>query len=298
MSEPMLKPRESTTPPGVVNAFSVDVEDYFQVEAFKSVITPSSWDSRPSRVVKNTQRVLAVLASANVRATFFVLGWVAERFPSLVRQIYAAGHEVASHGYAHQAAHSQTAAEFRDDVRRSKALLQDCIGQRVRGFRAPTFSIGRSNWWAYDVLAEEGYDYSSSIYPISHDLYGIPDAPRVPFTPLRGAGFLEIPIATLRLFGKNQPCGGGGYFRLLPYPVSRWCISRTNHHDHLPCVFYCHPWEFDPEQPRVSSISTKSRFRHYLNIDKMERRAVRLLNDFAWTRMDELFLEDSKCGPA
>jgi len=208
-----------------------------------------------------------------------------------VRNIHAGGHEIASHGYAHQAAHTQTAAEFREDVRRAKAILENCAGQRVRGFRAPTFSITRSNWWAYEVLAEEGYDYSSSIYPIAHDLYGIPDAPRTPFKPLADTGFLEIPVATLRLLGKNRPCGGGGYFRLLPYPVSRWCIDRTNRHDGLACVFYCHPWEFDPEQPRVSSISMKSRFRHYLNIDKMEGRAERLLGDFAWTRMDALFLE-------
>ena len=292
MSEPALTLGGSAAPLGVINAFTVDVEDYFQVEAFKSVVDPSGWDSRPSRVVGNTERVLALLAAANVQATFFILGWIAERFPSLVHQIHAARHEVASHGYAHQAVHTQTPKAFRDDVRKSKAILEDCIGERVRGFRAPTFSINRSNWWAYDVLAEENYDYSSSIYPISHDLYGMPDAPRVPFTPLNGAAFLEIPVATLRFLGKNRPCGGGGYFRLLPYPVSRWCINRTNQYDRLPCVFYCHPWEFDPEQPRVSSISMKSRFRHYLNIHKMEGRAAKLLSDFAWTRMDTLFLDD------
>jgi polysaccharide deacetylase family protein (PEP-CTERM system associated) len=271
----------------------VDVEDYFQVEAFKDAVDRASWDTRPSRVVGNTERVLAVLASANVRATFFILGWVAERFPSLVQQIHSDGHEVASHGYAHQSALSQTIREFRDDVRRAKAILEDCSGVRIRGYRAPTFSISKANWWAYEVLADEGYAYSSSIYPVSHDLYGMPDAPRTPFRPLSDRNIWEIPVATLRLLGKNRPCGGGGYFRLLPYSLSRWSIMRANTHDGLPCVFYCHPWEFDPEQPRMSSISMKSRFRHYLNIDKTERRAARLLGDFAWARMDELFLQDN-----
>jgi polysaccharide deacetylase family protein (PEP-CTERM system associated) len=296
MSAAGLAQRQQVNPAKTVNAFTVDVEDYFQVEAFKGVVERSSWESRPSRVVGNTERVLALLASANVQATFFILGWVAERFPSLVRQIQLGHHEIASHGYAHQPASSQSRDEFRDDVRRAKAILEDLSGTRVRGYRAPTFSIGRANWWAYDVLAEEGYEYSSSVYPIAHDLYGTPDAPRFPFRPLKNSAMLEIPPATLRLLGKNRPCGGGGYFRFLPYPVSRWCIDRTNAVEHRPCVFYCHPWEFDPDQPRIASISPKSRFRHYLNLARMEGRAARLLRDLAWSRMDKIYLEDSRCA--
>ncbi|MGH6877228.1 MAG: XrtA system polysaccharide deacetylase, partial [Rhizomicrobium sp.] len=234
---------------------------------------------------------LSLLDRAGVRATFFVLGWIAERFPSLVGEILCGGHEVASHGYAHELAHHQTPSRFRDDVRRAKNILEACAGVRVRGFRAPTFSIGRENWWAYEVLAEEGHEYSSSLYPISHDTYGMPDAPRFSFRPITGNPLLEIPIATVRLFGRNLPCGGGGYFRLAPYALSRWCIGRTNSADRVPCVFYCHPWEFDVGQPRVEGSSLKSRFRHYVNIGAMERRVTRLLCDFAWGRIDQIHLE-------
>jgi polysaccharide deacetylase family protein (PEP-CTERM system associated) len=272
------------------NAFSVDVEDYFQVEAFKGVVDRASWDSRPARVVESTARILALLKAAEASATFFVLGWVAERFPSLVQRIHAEGHEIASHGYAHEKAGSQTRSEFRDDVRRAKIILEDCIGARVRGFRAPTFSIGRENWWAYAILEEEGYAYSSSIYPIVHDLYGMPDAPRAPFYPLKAGNFLEIPVATVKLLDRNRPCGGGGYFRLMPYALSRWCIARINRVDQMPCVFYCHPWEFDAGQPRLVQASLKSRIRHYLNIGAMERRIARLLKDFMWGRIDQVYL--------
>lgn len=277
--------------PAVKNAFTVDVEDYFQVEAFKSTIGFESWSSWPARVQQNTGRVLDLLRETNAKATFFVLGWVAERYPNLVRRIASEGHEVASHGYAHRTIHSMSSAEFRDDLRRSKGILENCSGAPVTGFRAPTFSITRATWWAYDVLQEEGFLYSSSIYPIAHDLYGIPNAPRTPFHPLGAGGILEIPIATIRLFNRNGPCGGGGYFRLLPYFFSRWCISRTNGREGQPCVFYCHPWEFDPDQPRMHSISTASKFRHYVNIARMEQRIARLLQDFSWTRMDSLFLQ-------
>jgi polysaccharide deacetylase family protein (PEP-CTERM system associated) len=285
-----MEARNIEGPGKVINAFSVDVEDYFQVEAFSAVVDRLSWPSRPSRVVESTQRVLSLLEAAGVRATFFVLGWVAERFPRLLGDIRSGGHEIASHGYAHELARAQTRSRFRDDVRRAKDVLENCAGVRVRGFRAPTFSIGRENWWAYDVLAEEGYEYSSSLYPISHDLYGMPEAPRIPFRPLVGSPLLEIPIATLRLLGNNLPSGGGGYFRLAPYALSRWCIRRTNRAEHVPCVFYCHPWEFDIYQPRIDGISLKARFRHYLNIGRMEHRVTRLLRDFAWGRMDEIYL--------
>jgi polysaccharide deacetylase family protein (PEP-CTERM system associated) len=277
----------------MMNAFSVDVEDYFQVEAFKSRIEPSSWDSRPTRVQQNTERVLELLDETGTHATFFILGWVAERFPSLVRTICARGHEVASHGHAHAAAHSQTSEQFRNDIRHSKKILEDGAGVRVRGYRAPTFSISAKNWWAYDVLAEEGYEYSSSLYPVTHDLYGLPTGPRKPFRPLASGTFVELPLPTLRIFNKNRPCGGGGWFRLFPYAASRLCISRINRVEESPCIFYCHPWEFDPGQPRIANIPLKSRIRHYLNLGAMEGRVRRLLRDHAWGRIDEVFLPAS-----
>lgn len=280
----------------VVNAFSVDVEDYFQVEAFKSVVRRTDWDRQPSRVAANTDRMLELLEAADVRATFFVLGWVAERFSDMVSRIAARGHEVASHGYSHELVHAQTPNEFRHDIRRAKKLLEDIVGKKVRGFRAPTFSIGSRNWWAYDVLAEEDYEYSSSIYPISHDLYGMASAPRRPFRPLESEGFLEIPMTTVRLLNKNRPCAGGGYFRLLPYDVSRWCLQRVNTVDRMPCVFYCHPWEIDVDQPRIPRAPLKSRIRHYLNIGEMADRIARLLRDFSWGRIDDIYLPPGVTG--
>jgi polysaccharide deacetylase family protein (PEP-CTERM system associated) len=249
------------------------------------VIRASDWDSFAPRVEKNTQRLIALFGKANVKGTFFTLGWVAERFPQLVRDLHAAGHEVASHGFAHQRANRQTAEEFRSDIRRAKAHLEDLTGAPVKGYRAPTFSIGRENWWAYDVLAEEGYRYSSSLYPVSHDLYGVPDAPTTPFQPTHSP-LVEIPLSTVKLFGKNMPCSGGGYFRLLPYAFSRWCIGRVARDGRH--IFYCHPWEFDPEQPRIAA-SRKSRFRHYTNIARMHGRVERLLSEFSWDRMDRVF---------
>jgi polysaccharide deacetylase family protein (PEP-CTERM system associated) len=280
-----------------VNAFTVDVEDYFQVEVFKDVVDRESWDGRPSRVEGSTERVLGILDAAGARATFFVLGWVAERFPLLVRRIQANGHEIASHGHGHEMASVQTRNEFRSDVRRAKRTLEDCAGVRVRGFRAPTFSIGRKTWWAYEILAEEGYLYSSSIYPIAHDLYGMPTAPRTPFHPLGMCDFLEIPVATVRFLGANRPCGGGGYFRLMPYALSRRLIDRVNRLETMPCVFYCHPWEFDVGQPRIERASIKSQLRHHLNIGAMERRIARLLRDFAWGRIDEIYLAAGEATP-
>jgi polysaccharide deacetylase family protein (PEP-CTERM system associated) len=281
-----------------VNAMSVDVEDYFQVEAFKGVVDRASWDDRPSRVGENTTRMLDLFDAAATRATFFVLGWIAERYPQIVRQIQARGHEVASHGFAHELAHAQTRHEFRADVRRAKSLLEEISGTQVRGFRAPTFSIGSANWWAYEVLAEEGYEYSSSIYPVSHDLYGMPTAPRKPFRPIGAHAFLEIPVATVRLLGNNRPCGGGGYFRLFPYTMSRWCIRRVNRIDAMSCVFYCHPWELDMDQPRITLAPLKSRVRHYVNISAMEQRLARLLHDFSWSRIDKVYSISPRCATA
>lgn len=274
----------------LINAFSVDVEEHFQVEAFAGLINRLNWDDQPSRAALSTGRVLDVLAAAGVKGTFFVLGWVAERIPDLVRRIAAEGHEIASHGYDHRRLTELTPAEFREDARHAKRLIEDCTGQPVKGFRAPTFSINSRSWWAYELLAEEGYRYSSSVYPIKHDLYGMPEAPRTVFAPLPKTQFLEIPIATVRLMGGNRPCGGGGYFRLMPYGISRRLINRLNGVERLPCVFYCHPWEFDLEQPHFTSAPLKSKVRHYLNIGKMESRIRKLLSDFRWGRMDEIFL--------
>jgi polysaccharide deacetylase family protein (PEP-CTERM system associated) len=285
-----LRPQNILADNARANALTVDVEDYFQVEAFKGVISNDSWDNIPTRVEANTQRLLDMFAQADIKATFFVLGWVAERHPEIVRRIHAAGHEVGSHGYAHQLAHLQSRDIFRDDIQRSKRLLEDISGERVKGYRAPTFSVRRSNWWAYDVLAEEGYDYSSSLYPVSHDLYGTPDAPIAPFHPTE-SGLLEIPLSTMKIGGRNLPCSGGGYFRLLPYAVSQWCIERSLAQRRSPFVFYCHPWEFDAGQPRIQA-GAKSRFRHYTNIARMQGRVARLFEDFRWNRMDHVFARE------
>jgi polysaccharide deacetylase family protein (PEP-CTERM system associated) len=272
---------------GLTNALTVDVEDYFQVSALAPHFDRSSWDAQPCRVERNVQRLLALFHENGARATFFTLGWVAERYPQLVRDIVAAGHELASHGYGHQRASDQTRAAFGDDVRSAKALLEDLGGQPIRGYRAPSFSIGLGNLWAFDVLLEAGYRYSSSVYPVQHDHYGMPDAPRFPYE--SRPGLLEIPITTTRLLGRNLPAGGGGYFRLAPYEISRWALRRVNQLDQRPAIFYFHPWEIDPGQPRVHEASLKTRFRHYVNLHKTEPRLEQLLRDFRWGRVDEIF---------
>lgn len=277
----------------LTNAMSVDVEDYFQVQAFAGRVGREQWEGFEPRVERNTDRVLGVFDDAGVRATFFTLGWVAERHPALIRRMVDAGHELASHGFEHIRVFDQTPDAFRADVRRTKDLLEDIGGTEVRGYRAATFSIGESNTWAFDVLAEEGYAYSSSVYPVRHDLYGMPNAPRFRFRPKGANGIDEYPITTIRLFGRTLPCGGGGYFRLLPYAVSRWAMARVNRVDGQPCIFYFHPWEVDPEQPRVAGLSAKSRFRHYVNLDAMEGRLRRLTGDFAWDRVDRVFLDSA-----
>ena len=233
-------------------------------------------------------RILAAFDRAGVHATFFTLGWIADRHPGVVRAIVSAGHELASHGYGHARADGQTPDAFRDDVRRAKRVLEDLGGVPVAGYRAPTFSIGPRNPWAFDVLAEEGYRYSSSIYPVRHDLYGVPDAPRFPYRPAAGP-LMELPMTTVRLGGRNLPCAGGGYFRLMPYPLFRALLRRFNRAESAPGVFYFHPWEVDPGQPRVAAASRMARFRHYVNIGAMPGRLERLLRDFAWDRMDRVF---------
>ncbi|HZF27064.1 MAG TPA: XrtA system polysaccharide deacetylase [Steroidobacteraceae bacterium] len=277
-------------PAQVVNAFSVDVEDYFQVAAFESVIDRGAWSDYECRIPANVSRLLDLFAEHSTHATFFTLGWVAERFPELIRRIAAAGHEVASHGYDHTRLTNMTPAQLRADLSRTKGLLEDVVGKPVLGYRAPSYSIGRHNLWALDVLAETGHIYSSSIYPVRHDLYGMPEAPRFAY-PAAAGGIVEIPPTTVELFGQNFPCSGGGYFRLLPYRWSRWALQRVNTRDRQPCIFYMHPWEIDALQPRVARAGLRSRFRHYVNLRLMEPRITRLLRDFQWDRMDRVFAD-------
>jgi polysaccharide deacetylase family protein (PEP-CTERM system associated) len=274
---------------GITNAFSVDVEDYFHVEALASTVDRASWGRMEYRAEDSTRRLLDLLAAHHVRATFFLLGWIARRSPQLVRAIHGAGHEVACHGLNHQMVNQQSPEQFRRETIESKSLLENAIGVSVRGYRAATYSITRESLWALEILAELGFVYDSSINPIRHDLYGIPDAPRFPYRPA-GAGLLEVPITTVELLGRRIPCGGGGYFRLLPYALFSGALRRVNRTDGQPVVFYCHPWEVDPAQPRVAGLSWKSRFRHYTNLSRMESRLTRLLRDFRWARMDEVFV--------
>lgn len=270
----------------LVNALTIDVEDYFQVSAFAPYIARADWNSRECRVERNVDTILALLDRHSTKATFFTLGWIAERYPALIRRIVDGGHELASHGYGHERASDQSEAAFFADIQLAKILLEDLAGCEVKGYRAPSFSIGESNQWAFDCLERAGYRYSSSIYPIKHDHYGMPDAPRFAH---RIGGLLEIPATTLRFFSRNWPASGGGYFRLMPYAISRWMLKRVNGVDAQPATFYFHPWEIDSGQPRIPGIGFKTRFRHYVNIDRMERRLERLLADFRWSRMDQVY---------
>ncbi len=272
----------------VTNAFSIDVEDYFHVEALASAIDRAQWDRLEYRAEANTRRVLEILAEERIRATFFVLGWVAKRSPQLVRDIHAAGHEVACHGLTHQTVYTQTPEVFRAETTEAKQRLEDATGAPVRGYRAATYSITARSLWALDILEQLGFAYDSSIFPIRHDLYGIPGSPRFAYRAASGA-LLEVPITTVEYFGQRLPAGGGGYFRLLPYALFRAAVRRVNARDGQSAVFYCHPWEIDPGQPRVAGVSAKSRFRHYTNLGRMEGRLRRLLRDFRWGRMDEVF---------
>ena len=282
--------------PAITNALTIDVEDYFQVSAMAPYILRSEWDTRECRVERNVERILALLARHNTHATFFTLGWLAERYPQLVRAIVDQGHELASHGYGHERASDLSREAFRDDIVRAKRLLEDIGGVAVQGYRAPSFSIGTGNLWAFDSLQAAGYRYSSSIYPIQHDHYGMPDAPR--FAHEVADGLIEIPVTTLRLRGRNWPSSGGGYFRLLPYALSRWMIGKVNADDRQPAIFYFHPWEIDHDQPRVAGIDLKTRFRHYVNIGRMENRLDGLLGDFRWGRMDDIFMGKTGGLPA
>jgi len=264
----------------VVNAMSIDVEDYFQVSAFDRVVSRASWGARESRVDRNTRWLLDLFDETGVKATFFVLGWIAEQCPDLVRQIASRGHEIASHGFNHQLLYTLTPRQFRDDVRDAKNALEQLAGRPVFGFRAPSYSVTAESLWALDVLIEEGYVYDASIFPIHHDRYGIPDAWRHAHMVRRPAGALvEVPASTVRVGRVNLPIAGGGYFRLLPYAWTRWGIARVNRTERAPVVFYLHPWEIDPDQPRLT-VSAPTRMRHYGGLEKTAARLRRLLADF------------------
>lgn len=271
----------------IKNIMTVDVEDYFQVSAFENIINRDDWDNLECRVKGNTLKIIELFDKYNVKATFFVLAWVAERYPELVREIVDKGHELANHGYDHKRITNMTREQFKEDLTRSKNILEDISGVRIKGYRAPSYSIVTDNLWAHEILAECGFQYSSSVYPVKHDLYGIPGAPRFKYK----TGFkdlIEIPISTIKKFGKNFPCGGGGFFRLYPYALSKWAINTVNIEDEQPCIFYFHPWEIDKDQPRQENLPIKTRVRHYLNLNKTERRLEKLLQAFDWTRIDAL----------
>jgi len=272
--------------PPIRNALSVDVEDWFQVGAFEKVIDRAEWDRLTPRVERNADAVLALFERAGVKGTFFTLGWVAERFPALIGRVAAAGHEVASHGWDHARVFTMDAETFRADLRRARAAIEDAAGQRVTGYRAPSFSIDARTPWAHRVLAEEGYSYSSSVAPIAHDHYGWREAPRFAFRPLPDAELIELPVTTVELGGRRAAAGGGGFFRLLPYHFSAWAIRRVNGREGRPAVFYFHPWEIDPGQPRLAQAPLKSRLRHYTNLSIMEPKLLKLLNSFEWGRTD------------
>jgi polysaccharide deacetylase family protein (PEP-CTERM system associated) len=271
----------------IINAFTVDVEDYFQVSAFSPYINRENWNSYECRVEKNIDKILSILDKNNTKATFFTLGWIAERYPLMVKNIVKEGHELASHGYGHERVSDLSEKSFFSDLKISKKILEDISGVEIKGYRAPSFSISGHNLWAFDCLLEAGYKYSSSIYPIKHDHYGMPDAQR--FLHYVRDGLIEIPITTIRLNGKNYPSSGGGYFRLLPYFLSKLMLSRVLSVDKQSAIFYFHPWEIDIHQPRIADLKFKTRFRHYVNISDMERKIKNLLMDFKWGRVDKVF---------
>lgn len=274
-----------------LHAMSVDVEDYFHVAALSGVIQPGQWDSLPSRVEQNTEQLLSLFERHDVKATFFVLGWVAERFPELIKKISNHGHEVASHGYSHQLVYNQTPEAFREETLRSKHLLEDITGKPVKGYRAASYSITRKSLWALDILTEAGFTWDSSIFPIRHDRYGIPDSPAAPYSIETASGNVirEFPLTTARVLGMSIPAAGGGYFRQFPYPVFRYLFRNASGFGQRPQMFYLHPWEIDPDQPRYNNANWLSRFRHYTNLDKCYGRLERLLNDFSFGTVSESY---------
>ena len=286
----------------VVNAMTIDVEDYFHVSVFDGLVPRHAWEGMESRVCANTERLLEMFDEANVQATFFILGWVAERYPRLVRAIAEQGHEIASHGYGHRLVYDLTPRAFRQDVRRAKDLLESTANRQVHGYRAPSYSVTPKSLWALDVLIEEGYTYDASIFPIHHDRYGIPISPRQPYVLQRTARLVEAPGSTVRCGPFNLPIGGGGYFRILPYAWTRWGINRLNEREQRPAIFYLHPWEIDPDQPRLRAPAL-GRFRHYFNLNRTEERLRALLRDFHFATMMTLLdeqlttLDEPPAGP-
>ncbi|MFC4291676.1 XrtA system polysaccharide deacetylase [Sphingorhabdus arenilitoris] len=276
------------------NALSVDVEDWFQVGAFETVIKRSDWDSLECRAERNTDGVLALFDDAGVKATFFTLGWVAERYPALMRRIVEAGHEIASHGYAHDRVFNFTPDQFAADIDKARKIIEDTSGAAVTGYRAPSFSIDKRTPWAHEILAEKGYYYSSSVAPVKHDHYGWAEAPRFAFHPVAGSDFLEIPVTTAQLGPKRLAAGGGGFFRLLPYQFSRWAIRQVNLEEGRPAIIYFHPWEIDPDQPRVANAPVKSKLRHYTKLDKMAGKLARLAREFEWERLDAIAMREQQ----
>jgi polysaccharide deacetylase family protein (PEP-CTERM system associated) len=278
----------------IANGLSVDVEDWFQVGAFENVIERGEWDGIKTRVEGNIDRILDMFAEADVKGTFFTLGWIAERHPEMIRRIADAGHEIASHGYDHARVFTFDRKAFADDIRLARDILQDCSGQRVTGYRAPSFSIDQRTPWAFEELAEQGYAYSSSVAPVSHDHYGWPEAPRFAFQPLANSDLVEIPVTTAMLGTRRLAAGGGGFFRVLPYGFSRWAIGQVNRREDRPAVFYFHPWEIDASQPRVADAPMRSKLRHYTNLDKMAGKLRNLVDEFRWGRMDALAEREAK----
>ncbi|MDP2561125.1 XrtA system polysaccharide deacetylase [Psychrobium sp. 1_MG-2023] len=274
----------------ITNAMTVDVEDYFQVSAFAKHYPHSRWDSQPLRVEKNTQRLLSLFNKHQIKATFFTLSWVAERCPNLIKEIVAQGHELASHGHWHQRVSELSPQEFKQDLYRSKSILEQVSGVEVMGYRAPSFSIGDENFWAFEIIRELGFRYSSSTYPIKHDHYGVPQWPRFSYQVIDE--LIEIPVTTLKRYCKTWPIAGGGYFRLAPYQLSRWALKQFHLQEQRAAVFYVHPWELDPQQPRTCGVGYKTRFRHYLNLDKVEQRLGCLLTDFNWSTMKNVYQTD------
>ncbi|WNC72533.1 DUF3473 domain-containing protein [Thalassotalea psychrophila] len=277
--------------PNQAHILTVDVEDYFQVSAFENVIARSEWDSLEHRVEKNTHRILDLFDKQNAKATFFVLGWVAERYPNVVKRIVNDGHELASHGYGHQRLTKLNQKEAQQDIEKSKHILEDISSTEVIGYRAPSFSINNSNTWVYQILKELGFQYSSSTYPINHDLYGEPSWPRQAY--LTKENILEIPASTLNVANRNFPIAGGGYYRLLPYWLNKQAISRYVKAESVPYMFYFHPWEIDPEQPKFSQASLKSKFRHYTNLSNMESKIEKLLSSYHWQTVKAYYASDS-----
>ncbi|VWX46467.1 XrtA system polysaccharide deacetylase [Novosphingobium sp. 9U] len=281
----------------VINGLSVDVEDWFQVGAFETVIERDSWEGLKTRVERNCDAILTLFDDAGVKGTFFTLGWVAERHPALIRRIVAQGHEIASHGWDHQRVFRMNRASFAQDLAISRRAIEDAAGVAVTGYRAPSFSIDARTPWAHEELAAQGYVYSSSVAPIAHDHYGWREAPRFAFHPLARRDLVEIPVTTAMFAGRRLAAGGGGFFRVLPYAFSRWAIRQVNA-EGRPAVFYFHPWEVDPEQPRVEDAPLRSRFRHYTNIDVMAAKLRRLVRDFAWGRMDAIAARETRSAVA